>query len=86
MDARGRETSRGRYLNGLRERSWDVQGSVAEKWDVLKGALCCEAKAVLWYEDRKQPDWFRESEAALKSSMDERNRLYNMLCGSTPGE
>ena len=46
-----------------------MQGSVAEKWDVLKGALCGEAKAVLGYEDRK-------SEAALRSSIDERNRLY----------
>ena len=53
-----------------------MQDSVAEKWDVLKGALCDEAKAVLGYEDRKQPDWFRENEAALRSSMDERNRLY----------
>ena len=69
----------GRYLNGLREKlngSWDMQGSVAKKWGVLKGALCYEAKAVLGYEDRKQPDWFRESEAALRSSIDERNRLY----------
>ena len=63
VDVRGRETARGRYLSGLMERlneSWDVQGSMAEKWDVLKGALCGEAKAVLGYEDRKRPGRARQ--------------------------
>ena len=80
-DAKGRETARGKYLNGLRERlgeSWVVEGSVSENWDVLKVALCDEAEAVLGYEDRRQPDWFRESGTSLRPLLVERNRLHSL--------
>ena len=46
------------------------------KWDALKNALCESAKAVLGYENRRQPDWFRESEADLRLLIAERNQLY----------
>ena len=55
---------------------WDETSAVQEKWDTLKTALCDGAKAELGYEDKKQPDWFRESEKDLKSLFSERNRLY----------
>ena len=55
---------------------WDETSSVQEKWDTLKSALCDGAKTELGYEDRKQPDWFRESENDLKSLFSEKNRLY----------
>ena len=49
-----------------------------EKWDILKSALCDGAEAVLGYEDRKQPDWFRESETAFKPLLKERNKMHNL--------
>ena len=42
----------------------------------MKSALCETAKEVIVYEDRKHPDWFRESEVDLKPLYAERNRLY----------
>ena len=39
-------------------------------------ALYQGAKTKLRYEDRRQPDWFRESEENLKLLFLERNRLY----------
>ena len=79
IDTKGRVTTRGEYLDGLKKRvseSWMEEGSVSEKWEVLKSAICDEAQKVLGYEDRRQPDWFRESEIALKPLLQERNRLY----------
>ncbi len=72
-------------MNGLGERlreSWDVESSVSEKWEVLKAAMCDEAEAVLGYEDRRQPDWLRESETALRPLLEERNRLYALWLGT----
>jgi hypothetical protein len=38
----------------------------------LKAVLCDEAEAVIGYENRRQPDWFREREADLKPLFEER--------------
>ena len=79
VDRRGRETARGMYLRTVREKlheGWDKESSVQEKWDTLMSALCNGAKAGLGFEDRRQPDWFRESEVDLKPLFAERNRLY----------
>ena len=46
------------------------------KWDTLKSVLCGGAEAELGYEDRRQPDWFRDSEVDLQPLFEERNRLY----------
>ena len=59
----------------LREQ-WDRNSGVEWKWNVLKSALCDAAKDELGYENRKQPDWFRESKKDLKILIAERNRLY----------
>ena len=34
--------------------------------------------AALGYEDRRQPDWFRENETAFKPLLKERNRLHTL--------
>ena len=49
-----------------------------EKWGAVKAALCETAEAVLGFEMRKQPDWFRESEAAIKPLLEEKNKLYSL--------
>ena len=59
VDAKGRETTRGRYLKRIEEKlldSWDKDSSVETKWDTLKSVLCGGAEAELGYEDRRQPD------------------------------
>ena len=76
VDEHGRETTNGRYLREVREKVegvWDENSDVEVKWDALKNALCESAKAVLGYENRRQPDWFRESEADLRPLIAERN-------------
>ena len=45
--------------------------------------MCNGAKAGLGFEDRRQPDWFRESEVDLKPLFAERNRLYALWLSSS---
>ena len=40
--------------------------------------MCDAAKEWLGYEDRRQPNWFRESEVDLKPLFAERNRMHNV--------
>ena len=65
-----------RSVNQRLQEEWDEMKCVQEKWDTLKMALCDRAKTELGYEDRRQPDWFRESEENLKLLFLEKNRLY----------
>ena len=55
-----------------------MNGNVEGKWDVLSSAMCEAAKECLGYEDRRQPDWFRESEVDLNPLFAERNRLHTV--------
>ena len=59
-------------------RQWKEKGTVEEKWGAVKAAQCETAEAVLGFEARKQPDWFRESEAAIKLLLEKRNKLYSL--------
>jgi len=80
-DDRGTVTAKGRFLErvrkGLKEK-WDTGESVEEKWNVLSSVMCDAAKEWLGYEDRRQPDWFRESEVDLKPLFAERNRMHTV--------
>ena len=49
-----------------------------EKWGAVKAALCETTEAVFGFEMRKKPDWFHESEAAIKPLLEERNKLYSL--------
>ena len=49
-----------------------------EKWESLKAGLCETAESVLGYETRRQPDWFRESEADIKPLLERWTRLYTL--------
>ena len=69
VDDEGKETIRGVFHGKIYERVkelWKGDGSVEEKWESVKAGLCETAERVLGYETRRQPDWFRESEADLK--------------------
>ena len=49
-----------------------------EKWESVKAGLCETSESVLDYETRRQPDWFRESEADLKPLLERRTSLYTL--------
>jgi hypothetical protein len=57
---------------------WDESNNVKEGWNTLKTALCDGVKVELGYENRRQPDWFRESEEHLKPLFSERNWLQDL--------
>ena len=79
VNEEGQETTRGAYLRNVKEKlieMWNDGSNVEDKWDVVKSSLRCGAEITLGYEDRRQPDWFRESEDHLKPLFVERNELY----------
>ena len=61
---------------GLKEK-WDKNGNMEGKSD-LSSVMCDAAEKCLGFEDRRQPDWFQESEVDLTPLFAERNRLHTM--------
>ena len=81
VDEKGRETAKGSFLESMREKlreKWDKDSNVEGKWDVLRSVMCDTARECLGHEDRRQPDWFRESEVDLKPLFVLRNRLHTL--------
>ena len=79
MDDKGRNTIRGKFENEVCERiqkKWKSDGTVEEKWNVMKTALCETASSVLGTARKRQADWFRESNDRLRPLIEERNRLH----------
>lgn len=79
VDEEGWETTRGAYLRNAKEKlieMWNDRSSVEDKWDAVKLSLRHGAEMTLGFEDRRQPDWFRESEDYLKPLFVKRNELY----------
>ena len=78
----------GCYLETVLERfskSWSVNGTLAEKWQVVKNALTSAADNVLDFSSRHQPDWFADSLELLQSLLTSRNAAYSKwICTSNP--
>ena len=55
---------------------WNSKGSVEEKWDVMKSALCEAASSILGSARKRQADWFRKNEAVLKALFEESSTLH----------
>ena len=73
------EEGRGKFASRVcakMKEQWSSRGSVEEKWDVMKSALCEAAGSILGSARKRHADWFRESEAVLKPLLDERSRLH----------
>lgn len=78
-DERGRETTRGKFVNKVcatMKEAWCSDGTVEEKWEVMKSALCEAAGSILGSANKRQADWFRENETQLRPLFEERSRLY----------
>ena len=56
--------------------AWCSDGTVEEKWEVMKSALCEAAGSILGSANKRQEDWFRENETQLRPLFEERSRLY----------
>ena len=55
---------------------WNSKGSVEEKWDVMKSALCESASSILGSARKRQADWFRKNEVVLKPLFEESSILH----------
>ena len=73
------------YLETVLERfskSWSsVNGTLAEKWQVVKDALTSAAGNVLSYSFHHQPDWFADSLKPLQPLLTCRNAAYSKWVG-----
>ena len=58
------------------QKEWKSDGTVEEKWNVMKTALCETASSVLGTACKRQVDSFRESDDDLRPLIEERNRLH----------
>ena len=56
--------------------AWKDSSSAEEKWLVLRSAMIEAAKSELGTDQRRHPDWFRESSELLEPLFLERNQLY----------
>ena len=57
---------------------WCDDASSEQKWGVIRNNIVITATRILVHEQRRQPDWFKESETNLKKLIDKRNTL---ACG-----
>ena len=57
-------------------KDWPIDGSVQDKWSVVRSALTETADDVLGRVRRYQPDWFQESMEELKPLLQQRNDAY----------
>ena len=73
------------YLETVLERfseSWSVNGTLAEKWQVVKDALTSAAGDVLGFSSRHQSDWFADSLGLLQPLLTRRNAAYSKWIGT----
>ena len=73
------------YLETVLERfseSWSVNGTLAEKWQVVKDALTSAAGDVLGFSSCHQSDWFADSLGLLQPLLTHRNAAYSKWIGT----
>ena len=62
--------------------AWDNEGTVEEKWSVVRSALVESGEEVLGHAKRQHPDWFRDSAEVLGPLFQRRNLLYTKWLSS----
>ena len=73
------------YVEAVLERAggeWPDEGTVEEKWKVLRGALVDVATETLGKARRRQPDWFKEAEDDITPHLQARNAAYSRWIAS----
>ena len=79
VDEQGKMTTKGLFVNGVSRRLqavWNQEGSVEEKWTLLKTALTDAAQSTLGTQKRRSPDWFAENSSKLLPLYEQRNKFY----------
>ena len=78
------ELPKGKFVSGVCEslkRNWNQTGTAHEKWIMMRNVMCSVARSVLGQAERREADWFRESEDVLRPLFEKRSRLFNQwLC------
>ena len=85
VDENGKITTRGCFQDGVCTKVkelWKNEGTVEEKWTAIRSALTETAQSVLGKENRRHPDWFKESAGELKPFSERRNDLYSKWLSS----
>ena len=68
------------YIEEVLERAtsaWPEEGTMEERWEVMRSSLLESADELLGYEKSRQPDWFQESEDELRLQLQWRNNAYD---------
>ena len=79
VDEQGKMTTKGLFVNGVSRRlqaAWNQEGSVEEKWTLLKTALTDTAQSTLGTQKRRSPDWIAENSSKLLPLYEQRNKFY----------
>ena len=79
LDESGKSTPRGHFqelTSKFVSEQWKANGTISEKWAVIRSALTEAANTALGVEKRRHPDWFRESIDSLEPILQKRNQLY----------
>ena len=67
------------YIEEVLERAtsaWPEEGTVEERWEVMRSSLLESADELLGYEKSRLPDWFLESADGLRPQLQRRNNAY----------
>ena len=57
-------------------RDWRPEADGLGKWEVIKANILKAAEHTLGFEDKRQPDWYREYQFTLQVLIDKRNILF----------
>ena len=83
-DVMGRELPKGKFVSGVCEslkRNWNQAGTAHEKWIMMRNVMCSVARSVLGQAERREADWFGESEDMLRPLFEKKSRFFNQwLC------
>ena len=81
---KGELTVKGRYLSMVSQKLdqlWKGEDTAEKKWEAVKVALCEAAESALGTENKRSPDWLRDSKIELSLLFENRNKLYKRwLC------
>ena len=83
-DVMGRVLPKGKFVSGVCEslkRNWNQAGTAHEKWNMMRDVICSVARSMRGQAERREADWFGESEDMLRPLFEKRSRLFNQwLC------
>ena len=74
------DSVREEYNKRIREAivgEWKKEENGVRKWEIMRDGMMSAAESVLGWENRRQPDWFRDNITVLQQLITKRNKLFN---------